>query len=104
MSRFKDDVAQDIRRVFIHGDEFADVHDIDGTAYEVVVDYEVLDEQPLSHSEGTYQRKFTFFISEDELGYVPVENQMMIFDGSRRLVARVASDMGMLAVTLEANE
>ena len=103
MSRFKDIVAKDIRSVFIQDEEFAEDHDIDNVTLSVVVDYDVINDQPIVHSEGTYLQRFTFFVCESELGYVPVEQQLMTFDGRQCIVVRVSSDMGLLGVTLEGN-
>jgi hypothetical protein len=100
---FKDFVAKDNAVVFINPDEFGEPHMIDDNEYQVVIDYDLINERPHLYAEGTYQSKIIFFIRESDLGYRPVEGQDMRFDGKIYLVAHVAHDMGILSITLDGN-
>ncbi|MFU1797373.1 hypothetical protein ACM1RC_26140 [Paenibacillus azoreducens] len=106
---FKEMVANDNLTVFINPEEFGEPKNIDGETLMVVVDYDLINERPHLYAEGTYLSKVTFFVHEADLGYVPAEGQEMRFgDVGKRgypyLVTNVASNMGILEITIEANE
>ncbi|TVX93043.1 hypothetical protein [Paenibacillus agilis] len=108
---FKNIVAADMA-VFINPDEFGEPHNIDGKIYTVVVDNEIIHERPsLSTSgsndfdaHGVYLTNITFFIKEIDLGYIPVENQPMEFDGLLCTVRKVIPNVGIVEVMLDCNQ
>jgi len=108
MENFKDRVAADLS-VFLNLDEFAEYHDIDGETVKIVLDSDLIHSRPHLYrsqfdAEGTYQNRVVFFVREADLGYRPVEGQVLELDGLQYLVAQVGEDMGLLTVTLEGNQ
>lgn len=115
MSIFKDAVAQEIS-VFLNFDEFGEYRLIDGQEVLIVEDRDLINERPrlassagnLMAAEGVYLSIITFFVRQDDLGYVPEEGQEMRFGevgkrGYPYLVTSVSEAMGILEVTIEAN-
>lgn len=104
MSKFKEMIAKDMRSVFINQTEFAEEHTIDGNRVLLVLDRDIYSERRESRREdGVYVNYATFFVDEAVLGYRPVENQLIVFDGHQAIVTAVDDEMGMLAVTIEVN-
>lgn len=100
---FKDRVSDDLS-VFLNLDEFAEHHDIDGESVPIVLDSDLINRRPHLYAEGTYQNRVVFFVRETDLGYRPVEGQVMSLDGQPYLIVQVGEDMGLLSVTLEGNQ
>lgn len=107
MSSFKDQIAQDIS-AFINADEFAGDHVIDGRVLTVIVVEDSSDniyrnKHPLAYAEGVSLVRKVLYISEVELGYIPIQDQYMTLDGRRYQVTMVGDEEGVLVITLEAN-
>ncbi|MFD0710631.1 hypothetical protein [Paenibacillus sp. GCM10027626] len=115
--KFKDHVAQDNLKVFINMDEFGEPKFIDGEKYDVVIDYDLINERDRLYTvgragtdaAGVFQSAITFFIREADLGFIPDEGQPLFWGDSAHksypyIVAKVSSAMGILEITIEANE
>jgi hypothetical protein len=108
---FKDQIAHDIKNTFINPREFGELADIDGEEKIIVFDNDVVNDRPRlfstsnrdSYAQGVYQSLITFFIDKDELGYTPVEQQQMKFNGDTCIVTTVSENMGVFEITLESN-
>lgn len=105
---FKDQVASDLNTV-LNLDEFAEIHDIDGEPVKIVLDSDLIHSRPhlyrsQDNAEGTYQNRVVFFVRAADLGYRPVEGQVLSLDSQPYLVVQVGEDMGLLTVTLEGNQ
>jgi len=114
---FKDIVAKDNVAVFINPDEFGEPKVINGAEYQVVIDHDLINERLRLYTsggnntaaEGVFLSTVIFFIRESDLGYVPVEGETMRFGnpgerGYPYLVTKVSSAMGILEITIEANQ
>lgn len=105
---FKDEARKDIQRVFVNPLEFAEPHDIDGTTVLCVVDDDVIDERQgigrTQWMDGVYIDMRLIYIEKDLLPRKPVRGQLMRLDGERFIVQKVAENMGVLEITIEANE
>lgn len=107
---FKDQISADIE-VFINFDEFGEMKVIDDLEVLVVVDGDVFSGRDLLRSigqqsmyaEGVFAADITFFVRESDLGYRPVEGQLMKFDGRPYIVSRVSAQMGILEIGLGGN-
>ena len=108
MSRFKDAVAADIKAVFINGLEFADEHDINGETVMAVVDGDIIQERNSSsyseYPEGVFQQQIMVFVSADDLPERPVKGELFFLDNERYIVDRCNENMGILEITIEAND
>lgn len=109
MPTFKDFVAADIG-TFLNPEEFGEMHDVNGTGMLVVIDNDLLKDRPRQPAEayyatsGVYVAEKVIFIRESDLGYTPVIGQRLTLDGHLYLVADCNSQMGVLEITLAANE
>lgn len=108
MSAFKDAVANDIKSVFINVLEFADRHNINGEMVDAVIDTDVLKErQPPTaseYAEGIFKDEKLVYVKHDELRRKPVKGEILRLDGDIYLVEEVAENMGVLEITISANE
>lgn len=106
MSRFKDQLAKDIKSVFINPLEFAAPHNVNGSTVDCVVDSDLLEERGGARSEfveGVFVSKKMIFISAEDIEK-PVIGQLFRLDGDRYTVYDVAEDEGLLTITIGANE
>lgn len=105
MSKFQDMVARDNKNVFISEDEFATEHNINGDLVYIVLDTDTYKDNKFKGvmNDGVYLNHISFFVAENVLGYRPVENSHMNFDGDPCVVATCTDDLGILHITLEIN-
>lgn len=99
--RFKDQLALDTA-VFLNAGEFAGLHDIDGEQITCVFDNDVL--QKGQAVDGVYSSMKKLFIKSADLHDRPVVGQHIRVDGELYLVSDSTEAMGILEITLEANE
>lgn len=104
---FKDILAADITGVFLNGQEFADIHTIDGTEMTVMVDENELLERDKSkiigvQQDGTFTSRRLIYVSREEYGPRPKIGKPLVFDGRPYRVQDCAEEYGILAITLEA--
>ena len=99
--RFKDQLALDTA-VFLNAEEFADIHDIDGEQVTCVFDNDIF--QKGQAVDGVYNSAKKLFIKASDLPDRPVFGQRIRVDGELYLVADSTENMGILEITLEANE
>lgn len=107
MSAFKAAVAADVAAVFINTQEFGDVHTIDGRAIPCVVDSDLLQERSrglATPSDGVFVEEMVVFVATVDLDPPPVIGQWLRFDGQRYCVKNISEAMGVLEITLVANE
>jgi|HigsolmetaAR204D_1030405.scaffolds.fasta_scaffold00398_19 hypothetical protein len=110
---FRDYVARDNLTTFINVDEFGEPVFIRSTGFEpqqidVVIDRDQREGSLYPDADGSYASKITLYMRLDDLGYVPVENQVLeigktAVDLNPYIVRRVSSEMGILAVEIEAS-
>lgn len=98
---FKDHLATDLN-VFLNADELADMHDIDGQQINCVLDSDETNKQKVQ--DGVYEDVVMLFVSSSALPDRPIPMQHMRIDGNLYLVQKCVVNMGMLEITLEANE
>lgn len=108
MSPFKDAIAADKKAVFINGDEFADLHNIDGQDILCVVDGDLITERQARRStediEGVFKSQLTVFVDAADLLQRPIKGQGIRFDGEYYSVDECIENMGILEITLGAND
>lgn len=108
MSAFKDAVQADVKRVFLNALEFADMHRINGALVRAMVDRDVLKERPRlrieEYAEGVFREELLVYVATGDLPRVPVRGEIFRLDDERYLVEEVAENMGVLEITVAANE
>lgn len=108
MSGFKDAVQADIKRVFLNRLEFADIHRINGKEILASVDRDVVKERPNIRGgdpvEGVFLEEILVYVAAADMDRVPVKGELFSLDDERFLVAEVGENMGILEITITANE
>ena len=108
LSPFKTQVDIDIKSAFINGHEFAEEHDLNGTTCTCIVqDISVTQELSTGGSDNYYEvygHRVMVNVSISDLPSIPVYGQTYTLDGRLFLVDAVDNDMGVLTITLEANQ
>ena len=109
MPNFKDFVQDDIA-VFFNPDEFGEWHNIDGQELLVVIDEDLTQERSRQPTDlynatpGIFTKRIIVFVRQSDLGYRPVVDQSMRIDDELYRVANCSDQMGVLEITLEANQ
>jgi len=98
---FKEQIQQDIG-VFLNSDEFADLHDIDGEQIACVFDNDIF--QKGQAVDGVFSNAKKLFIKASDIPDRPVSGQHIRVNGELYLVSDSTEVMGILEITLEANE
>ncbi len=105
---FKEMVAADNANVFLNLDEFADIHNLNGTECKAILQ-DISVEQSLSirseeYSPDLYGSTILINCRKEDLPETPVYGQTFNVDDQLYLVESVADDMGMLTIKLISNE
>lgn len=103
----KDLVIKDLG-IFFNPDEFGQLHDVNGRQVLVVFDEDVLKERNvfrnLVPTDGIYTGQVVVYIKSTDLPSMPAIGSVLRLDGKMYLVNEVSESMGILEITLEANE
>lgn len=78
-------------------------HNIDNKVVNIIIDKDLLKEKKAKNAEGTYLGDLLFSIKADDLGYEPVLDQHMKFDGDIKRIIDFQENSGMYIITLGAN-
>lgn len=106
---FKDVVREDMA-VFLNSEEFADIHNLNGTSCTAIVQDVVINDdltinsRMSNYSEGTYGRGAVINVRKSDLPETPVMGQVYKVDGKVGLVVSVADDEGILTIAWQVND
>ncbi|MNW36156.1 hypothetical protein D3C74_131620 [compost metagenome] len=106
---FKDQLAADVKNVFMNANEFAELHwwypdaenRSNGYQIEMIVELFTLDGKPVSHAEGVSTNNAVVHVDLQSLGYVPTYGQQIFLDNYFYVVDGVDNTFGMLKITLK---
>lgn len=108
LSPFKRLVESDIKDVFINFDEFADWHDINDEPILCVIDTDLVEkygDKADSYRFGVMTNQVRIFVKASDMVPAPVQDQLLVIDGSHHRVDSVSSEMGVLVIlATEVNE
>ncbi|MFP4976381.1 hypothetical protein ACE6ED_13340 [Paenibacillus sp. CN-4] len=102
MKTFKEYLAND-RSVFLNPAEFGDLFIINGREMAAVLDQSADSEHPWAGEDGVSVITHTLYLSLEDFGEEPEQNERVVVNGKRFRIERVEANMGMLALGLEAN-
>ncbi|MCY9511877.1 hypothetical protein M5W68_16170 [Paenibacillus larvae] len=100
---FKEQLAKDVHQTFMNHDEFAEPHMWDGREVWMIIEAFTIDGQPLPYAEGVSLYQIVAHVTEDELGYIPPQDQVSTLDGLYVKVEKVSVETGIIKMILEAN-
>lgn len=105
MSTFKDCLQTD-NDVFFNVDEFAEIRTVEGKEVEAILDANVTKQHQGSspYFQGTYSSEKVLYVKMIDLEYKPAIGERLEVDGERYTVVTCDEHMGILQITLEANE
>lgn len=108
--KFRDTIPNDNENVFLNYDEFAEDHDLNGTTAKACIQNDTFGQGLTTGSGddqtylGIYGSQIKVYCLTDALPEVPIYGQTFSVDGKGYLVMSVANDVGMLCITLLAND
>lgn len=105
---FKDQIDIDIGGTFLNPNEFADEHYLNGELITALVDSDEFRER-LNHissnfAEGVFTHGVVVFVKRGDLSRDPVTGENVSLDDQHYYVLNDEHEMGMLVLTLGANE
>lgn len=104
MPTFKELLLRDIQSTFINQQEFASIHNLDGSDIPLILDSDIVNERPLPYAEGVYLSRIVVYVESSLLTEKPVEGQHMRLDQELYQVEKVSDEQGVYEITLVANE
>lgn len=106
MSRFKEIVRGDIKRVFLNDEEFADICVVDGKEMRVVTDdNEVIErsKKQTERTDGIYKRQFMIYVAAEDFGRLPAVGRELKFNHATFRVVDAVREGDVYSITLGAN-
>ena len=103
MPDFKDYLSQDLS-TFFNSDEFAELHDINGRQFFVILDNDRLSQRTQREYEGIYVGDLLFYVSASDYGARPKPGEVIKFDQAPYEVFDVKEDGGIYEIVLKASE
>ncbi len=103
---FKEQIQEDMEKVFFNEEEFAELHSINGREILVVEDSDELAALYIGrdvHTEQLFRDSILFHVRKGDLGMEPVTGMYLEYDGRCLLVTDVKEDEGMYTIILEVN-
>lgn len=104
---FKDMVQEDIKNIFLNPEEFGEPHIVDDKEMTIIVDENELIEREKkikTMTEGLHVKQLLIYVSKEDFGPEPLVSRLLELDGDCYTVTDVSSEMGVYAISLEANE
>ncbi len=103
----KDRATDDLARVFINTEHFAETHNWNGTDFDCVTDEEAAlkrkNNNVVDISWDNNTQETLLYVAKTVFPGQAVVNQQGLFDGMLMKILQVQEDMGMLAILLVAN-
>ncbi len=102
----KDLITKDLG-IFLNPEEFGQLHDVNGRQVLIVFDADILKERASYRdvpTDGVFTGQVVVFIKSTDLPSMPATGSVLRLDGKMYLVNEVSESMGILEITLEANE
>lgn len=100
---FKETIKEDISKVFINPEEFAEEHIIDRKLVKAVVDNDELKRRILKEFDGIIQADMLYYVSKDDISGVKVGDKQQ-FDRKIYTVIDVKENTGMLEIMLQGGQ
>lgn len=111
MADFKSILADDISDVFLDGEEFAETHNLNGTACNCVVQDVMINDDlttdtaaAAKYTNALYGSGCVINVRKGDLPYIPETGDTFRVDGKYGQVVVCKDDCGMLTITWAANE
>ena len=104
---FKSILMDDVKGVFLNGEEFAEQHVIDGKLMTVSVDGNEVVERSKKQveegrSDGLYERQTIIYVSKKDFGKVPAIGRQLTMDKGIYIIQDCIDEGGMYSITLGA--
>lgn len=100
---FKEQIRQDLEKVFLNLDEFAELHRIEGKQVTVVIDDDELQELKKGQILDMVEADMLILAKADDLPRDLDPGRLLNVDGREMLVVKAGNDMGLVEVALRQN-
>ncbi|MDR0924290.1 MAG: hypothetical protein LBN31_08065 [Hungatella sp.] len=105
MKNFKDLLIEDVNKVFMNDDEFAEKHMIGDREMTIIVDEAEIFERSKKQIEqgridGIYTRQIMFYVAKKVFGKMPGIGSILKVDGMNFRVTDAVDEGGMYSITL----
>lgn len=103
----KDIIQNDITNVFLNLEDFGELHTVDDKEMTIIIDDNELVEREKKRktmAEGLHTRQLLIYVAVKDFGSEPLIGRLLELDGDSYMVTDVSSEMGIYAISLEANE
>ena len=108
---FKEQIAQDNRKVFMNIDEFGEMHTVNGKEMLVLIDNnELIDREKRYqykkslYADGVYIKQLLIYVHAEDFGPLPSIGRSITFDGKVYIVGDAINEDGIYSLNLEANK
>lgn len=107
MNDFMKILEDDIKNTFFNLEEFAEVHNIDGKTYNIIIDEYELNEREKGRERdmtaGVYKRQLLIYVSKAEFGKLPRIGRLIQLDDAGYIIKDATEEGGVFVLTLEKN-
>lgn len=108
MVSFKEQVAADIKAIFLNADEFAEEHNLNGKTclcnVQSPTEQEMFQQgETYDGFEATHGGLITVYVSREDFGELPSEGQTFKLDGEYCEVFQASDERGLLRIVLHRN-
>jgi len=98
---FKEQIATDIKNVFLNFSELADWHKIEYKDVLCIVDDDTLQQHKIKNAPGNYAGKKLIHVARADLKGRPAVDARLLFDGKTYTVKDCIDNEGILSITLD---
>ena len=108
---FKEQIAQDNRKVFMNIDEFGEMHIVNDKPMLVLIDNnELIDREKRYqykkslYADGVYIKQLLIYVHAEDFGPLPAIGRTVKFDNKTYIVGDAINEDGIYSLNLEANK
>lgn len=108
---FKEQIADDVKNIFLNLEEFADYHVINGKKMPVIFDSnEMIDREKRYqykrslYADGVYLKELLIYVRADYFGALPPVGRTLTLDGKMYTISDAVDEYGVYSLSLEANK
>lgn len=108
---FKDQIQEDIGKVFFNPDEFSELHSVNGKKIPCMIDnMEHIDRQKRYmynrslYADGVYLKEVLIYVKAEDYGPLPRNGALLTMDGKGYKVTDTIEENGIYSISLERNQ
>lgn len=99
---FKEIIDKDIKNVFLNIEEFGEIHNVNESQKNILIDNDELEKIKLKDNSGNFKGNILFYISKKDLDFIPKIQMFITLDNKKYRVSDFSEDSGVYQIILEA--